>query len=186
MPGARHDLLRPAQGHHSPHDLRQRPDSGAKTIRDIKEQEVFYGDIPLMTENGTFNHQRHRARHRQQLHRSPGVFSNPPITAAISSGKIIPIAALGWSRIRLQEHSLCPHRSQAPNSSLHFLRALGMKSNEDILRTFYQVERISLRDKDLFWNVSPGLVDRKLTHEIRNPKSDEVIVGAHKRINDNC
>jgi len=34
-----------------------------------------------------------------------------------------------------------------------FLRALGMKSNEDILRTFYQVERISLRDKDLFWNV---------------------------------
>jgi len=51
-----------------------------------------------------------------------------------------------------------------------FLRALGMKSNEDILRTFYQVERISLRDKDLFWNVSPGIVDRKLAHEsaIRN------------------
>src|SRR5205814_734586 len=62
-----------------------------------------------------------------------------------------------------------------------FLRALGMKSNEDILRTFYQVERISLRDKDLYWNVSPGIVDRKLAHEIRNAKSDEVIVGAHKR-----
>src|SRR5207249_1115336 len=60
--------------------------------------------------------------------------------------------------------------------------ALGMKSNEEILRTFYQVERISLRDKELFWNVSPGIVDRKLAHEIRNPKSDEVIVGAHKRI----
>jgi len=60
-----------------------------------------------------------------------------------------------------------------------------MKTNEDILRTFYQVERISLRDKDLFWNVSPGLMDRKLTHEIKNPKSDEVIVGAHKRINEN-
>src|SRR2546422_10200029 len=57
-----------------------------------------------------------------------------------------------------------------------------MKSNEDILRTFYQVERISLRDKELFWNVSPGIVDRKLAHEIRNPRSDEVIVGAHKRI----
>src|SRR5258708_17940851 len=60
-----------------------------------------------------------------------------------------------------------------------------MKSNEDILRTFYQVERISLRDKDLFWNVSPGIVDGKLAHEIRNPKSDEVIVGAHKRITEN-
>src|SRR5258708_12219565 len=60
-----------------------------------------------------------------------------------------------------------------------------MKSNEDVLRTFYQVERISLRDKDLFWNVSPGLVDRKLAHEIRNPKSDDLIVGAHKRITEN-
>src|SRR5213595_3216288 len=60
-----------------------------------------------------------------------------------------------------------------------------MKSNEDILRTFYQVERISLRDKDLYWNVSPGIVDRKLAHEIRNAKSDEVIIGAHKRITEN-
>src|SRR5260221_13082269 len=60
-----------------------------------------------------------------------------------------------------------------------------MKSNEDILRTFYQVERISLRDKDLFWNASPGIVERKVTHEIKNPKSEEVIVGAHKRITEN-
>src|SRR5437660_1622970 len=66
-----------------------------------------------------------------------------------------------------------------------FLRALGMKSNEDILRTFYQVERISLHVKDLYWNVSPGIVYRKLAHEIRNLKSDEVIVGAHKRITEN-
>src|ERR1700677_49604 len=66
-----------------------------------------------------------------------------------------------------------------------FLRALGMKSNEDILRTFYQVERISLREKDIYWNASEGLIDRKLTHEIRNPKSEEVIVGAHKRITEN-
>src|ERR1700739_1623279 len=60
-----------------------------------------------------------------------------------------------------------------------------MKSNEEILRTFYQVERISLRDKELLWNVSPGIVDRKLAHEIRNPRSEEVIVGAHKRITEN-
>src|SRR3974377_1804550 len=60
-----------------------------------------------------------------------------------------------------------------------------MKSNEEILRTFYQVERISLRDKELFWNVSPGIVDRKLTHEIRNPKSEDVIVGAPKRLTKN-
>ncbi|MFZ0967586.1 MAG: DNA-directed RNA polymerase subunit beta, partial [Candidatus Acidiferrales bacterium] len=65
-----------------------------------------------------------------------------------------------------------------------FLRALGMKSNEDILRTFYQVERVSLRDRRIWWNVSEGLVDRKLSHEIKHPRSDEVIVGAHKRISE--
>ena len=51
-----------------------------------------------------------------------------------------------------------------------FLRALGMKSNEEILRTFYQVERITLRDGDLHWNLSEGLIDRKLSHEIKNPQ----------------
>src|SRR5260370_18725659 len=62
---------------------------------------------------------------------------------------------------------------------------MGMKSNEDILRTFCQVERISLRDKDLFWNVSPGIVDSKLAHEIKNQRTEEVVVGAHKRITEN-
>src|SRR5207302_91571 len=63
-----------------------------------------------------------------------------------------------------------------------FLRALGMKSNEEILRTFYQVERITLRERELFWNVSEGLIDRKLSHEIKHPRTDEVLVGAHKRL----
>jgi len=42
-----------------------------------------------------------------------------------------------------------------------------MKSNEDILRTFYSVSGSRCADKDLFWNVSPGIVERKLAHEIR-------------------
>jgi DNA-directed RNA polymerase subunit beta len=67
-----------------------------------------------------------------------------------------------------------------------FLRALGMKSNEDILRTFYQVERISLRDRQMLWNVSEGLIERKLSHEIKHSRSGEVIVGAHKRISDSA
>jgi DNA-directed RNA polymerase subunit beta len=57
-----------------------------------------------------------------------------------------------------------------------------MKSNEDILRTFYQTERVSLKDGELFWNVSEGLIDRKLSKEIKHGKSGDVLVGAHKRI----
>jgi DNA-directed RNA polymerase subunit beta len=162
------------------------PDSGAKTIRDIKEQEVFYGDIPLMTENGTFIINGTERVIVSQLHRSPGVFFESANNRSYFLGKIIPYRG-SWVEFEYDTKNILYVRIDRKRKFLGsiFLRALGMKSNEDILRTFYQVERISLRDKDLFWNVSPGIVDRKLAHEIRNPKSDEVIVGAHKRITEN-
>jgi DNA-directed RNA polymerase subunit beta len=162
------------------------PDSGAKTIRDIKEQEVFYGDIPLMTENGTFIINGTERVIVSQLHRSPGVFFESANNRTYFLGKIIPYRG-SWVEFEYDTKNILYVRIDRKRKFLGsiFLRALGMKSNEDILRTFYQVERISLREKDLFWNVSPGIVDRKLTHEIRNPKSDETIVGAHKRITEN-
>jgi DNA-directed RNA polymerase subunit beta len=162
------------------------PDSGAKTIRDIKEQEVFYGDIPLMTENGTFVINGTERVIVSQLHRSPGVFFENANNRTYFLGKIIPYRG-SWVEFEYDTKNILYVRIDRKRKFLGsiFLRALGMKSNEDVLRTFYQVERISLRDKDLFWNVSPGLVDRKLAHEIRNPKSDELIVGAHKRITEN-
>jgi DNA-directed RNA polymerase subunit beta len=162
------------------------PDSGAKTIRDIKEQEVFYGDIPLMTENGTFIINGTERVIVSQLHRSPGVFFESANNRSYFLGKIIPYRG-SWVEFEYDTKNILYVRIDRKRKFLGsiFLRALGMKSNEDILRTFYQVERISLRDKDLYWNVSPGIVDRKLTHEIRNPRSEEVIVGAHKRITEN-
>jgi DNA-directed RNA polymerase subunit beta len=162
------------------------PDTGAKTIRDIKEQEVFYGDIPLMTENGTFIINGTERVIVSQLHRSPGVFFESANNKSYFLGKIIPYRG-SWVEFEYDTKNILYVRIDRKRKFLGsiFLRALGMKSNEDILRTFYQVERISLRDKDLHWNLSPGIVDRKLTHEIRNPKTEEVIVGAHKRINEN-
>src|SRR5437667_400103 len=158
-------------------------ETGAKSIRDIKEQEVFYGDIPLMTENGTFIINGTERVIVSQLHRSPGVFFESANNRTYFLGKIIPYRG-SWVEFEYDTKNILYVRIDRKRKFLGsiFLRALGMKSNEEILRTFYQVERISLRDKELFWNVSPGIVDRKLAHEIRNPKSDEVIVGAHKRI----
>jgi DNA-directed RNA polymerase subunit beta len=162
------------------------PDSGAKTIRDIKEQEVFYGDIPLMTENGTFIINGTERVIVSQLHRSPGVFFESANNRSYFLGKIIPYRG-SWVEFEYDTKNILYVRIDRKRKFLGsiFLRALGMKSNEDILRTFYQVERISLRDKDLYWNISPGIVDRKLTHEIKNPKTEEVIIGAHKRITEN-
>ena len=159
------------------------PDTGAKSIRDIKEQEVFFGDIPLMTENGTFIINGTERVIVSQLHRSPGVFFETANNRSYFLGKIIPYRG-SWVEFEYDTKNILYVRIDRKRKFLGsiFLRALGMKSNEDILRTFYQVERISLRDGELYWNASEGLIDRKLSKEIKHPKSGETLVGAHKRI----
>jgi len=121
------------------------------------------------------------------LHRSPGVFlRRAPITASYFLGKIIPYRG-SWVEFEYDTKNILYVRIDRKRKFLGsiFPARAGHEVQRRYLRTFYQVERISLREKDLFWNVSPGIVDRKLAHEIRNPKSDEVIVGAHKRITEN-
>jgi DNA-directed RNA polymerase subunit beta len=161
------------------------PDTGAKTIRDIKEQEVFFGDIPLMTENGTFVINGTERVIVSQLHRSPGVFFETANNRSYFLGKIIPYRG-SWVEFEYDSKNILYVRIDRKRKFLGsiFLRALGMKSNEDILRTFYQVERITLKNKDLLWNLSEGLVDRKLSKEIRHPKTGETLVGMNKRISD--
>jgi DNA-directed RNA polymerase subunit beta len=66
------------------------PETGNKTIRDIKEQEVFFGEIPLMTENGTFIINGTERVIVSQLHRSPGVFFERQPALGYFLGKIIP------------------------------------------------------------------------------------------------
>jgi DNA-directed RNA polymerase subunit beta len=159
------------------------PDTGAKNIRDIKEQEVFFGDIPLMTDNGTFIINGTERVIVSQLHRSPGVFYETANNRTYFLGKIIPYRG-SWVEFEFDTKNILYVRIDRKRKFIGsiFLRSLGMKSDEEILRTFYQVERISLRENELYWNVSPGLIDRKLSHEIRHPRSEEVLVGAHRRI----
>ena len=159
------------------------PDTGAKNIRDIKEQEVFYGDIPLMTDNGTFIINGTERVIVSQLHRSPGVFYESANNRTYFLGKIIPYRG-SWVEFEYDTKNILYVRIDRKRKFLGsiFLRAMGMKSNEEILRTFYQVDRISLRERELYCNVSEGLIDRKISHEIKHPRTDEVLVGAHKRI----
>ena len=159
------------------------PDTGAKTIRDIKEQEVFFGDIPLMTENGTFIINGTERVIVSQLHRSPGVFFETANNRSYFLGKIIPYRG-SWVEFEFDTKNTLYVRIDRKRKFLGtiFLRALGMKSNEEILRNFYQVERISLREGKHYWNLSEGLIDRKISHEIKHPKTDETLVGSGRRI----
>ena len=90
------------------------PDTGAKNIRDIKEQEVFFGDMPLMTENGTFIINGTERVIVSQLHRSPGVFFETANNAHLLPGQDHSVPRLlGGVRVRQQEHSVRAHRPQA-------------------------------------------------------------------------
>ena len=74
--------------------LNEDPDTGVKTIRDIKEQEVYFGDIPLMTENGTFIINGTERVIVSQLHRSPGAFFHEDRAEKEFVGQIIPFTGL--------------------------------------------------------------------------------------------
>ncbi len=130
------------------------PETGAKTIRDIKEQEVFFGDIPLMTQNGTFIVNGTERVIVSQLHRSPGVFFETANNRTYFLGKIIPYRG-SWVEFEYDQKNTLYVRIDRKRKFLGtiFLRALGLKSDEEILRTFYTVDKIAVRDGKLFWTI---------------------------------
>src|SRR5487761_2799401 len=159
------------------------PETGAKSIRDIKEQEVFYGDIPLITYNGTFIINGTERVIVSQLHRSPGVFFETANNRSYFLGKIIPYRG-SWVEFEYDTKNILYVRIDRKRKFLGsiFLRALGMKSNEDILRTFYRVDRITVNGQKLFWDVSEGLIGTKVTKSIEHPRTHETIVHAGRKV----
>src|ERR1700678_2519445 len=132
------------------------PETGTKTIRDIKEQEVFFGDIPLMTPNGTFIVNGTERVIVSQLHRSPGVFFETANNRTYFLGKIIPYRG-SWVEFEYDQKNTLYVRIDRKRKFLGtiFLRALGLRSDEEILKTFYTVDTINVKDGKLSWKVVP-------------------------------
>jgi DNA-directed RNA polymerase subunit beta len=131
-------------------------ETGNKTVRDIKEQEVFFGDIPLMTPNGTFIVNGTERVIVSQLHRSPGVFFETANNRTYFLGKIIPYRG-SWVEFEYDQKNTLYVRIDRKRKFLGtiFLRALGLRSDEEILKTFYTVDRLEVGDNKLFWTISP-------------------------------
>src|SRR5690242_9990509 len=157
-------------------------ETGQKSVRDIKEQEVFFGEIPLMTNNGTFIINGTERVIVSQLHRSPGVFFERVPAQGYYLGKIIPYRG-SWVEFEYDIKNLLYVRIDRKRKFYGsvFLRALGLKTDEQILRTFYRVDKISIKDKKLYWVVDDGLIGLKLSHAIAT-KGGETIVGQGKKI----
>ncbi|MBZ5603386.1 MAG: DNA-directed RNA polymerase subunit beta [Acidobacteriia bacterium] len=157
------------------------PETNNKTIRDIKEQEVFFGEIPLMTENGTFIINGTERVIVSQLHRSPGVFFERQPAQGYFLGKIIPYRG-SWVEFEYDNKNLLHVRIDRKRKfyGTVFLRALGLKTDADILRAFYRTSDIVIKDKKLYWKVSDGLIGHKLSHAIT--KGGETIVTQGRKI----
>src|SRR6195952_2585004 len=119
-------------------------ETGAKSVKDIKEQDVYRGDVPFMTENGTFVVNGTERVIVSQMHRSPGVFFDHDKGKTHSSGKLLFAARVipyrgSWLDIEFDAKDIVfariDRRRKIPVTSLMF--ALGL-DGEEILSTFYK------------------------------------------------
>ncbi|MDQ2925752.1 MAG: DNA-directed RNA polymerase subunit beta, partial [Acidobacteriota bacterium] len=131
------------------------PETGVKSLRDMKEQEVFFGDIPLMSANGTFIVNGTERVIVSQLHRSPGVFFETANNRTYFLGKIIPYRG-SWVEFEYDQKNILYVRIDRKRKFLGtiFLRALGLRTDEEILKTFYTVDTITVKDGKLLWAVT--------------------------------
>ncbi|WP_157014928.1 DNA-directed RNA polymerase subunit beta [Mesorhizobium xinjiangense] len=164
-------------------------DTGAKSIKDIKEQDVYMGDMPLMTSNGTFIVNGTERVIVSQMHRSPGVFFDHDKGKSHSSGKLLFAARVipyrgSWLDIEFDAkdvvHARIDRRRKIPATSL--LKALGM-DGEEILSTFYNMLTVERDGEE--WRIpysADRLRGRKTVSDLIDADSGEVVVEAGKKI----
>ena len=148
------------------------PETGVKTIRDIKEQEVYFGDIPLMGDHGTFIINGTERVIVSQLHRSPGAFFHTE-DKNLFIAQIIPYRG-SWVEFEYDAKNLLYVRIDRKRKFLAtvFLRALGLRGADEILRTFYTTESLVLKGGKILWKVSDSMVGRRSAQELAIPGSD--------------
>ena len=157
-------------------------DSGVKAIRDIKEQEVYFGDIPLMTGNGTFIINGTERVIVSQLHRSPGAFFHSEDKASFVA-QIIPYRG-SWVEFEYDAKNLVYVRIDRKRKFLAtvFLRALGLRTAEEIIRAFYAVERVETKGPSLEWEVGDHLLGRRVAGDDVEIPGSEVTIPAGKKV----
>ncbi len=165
------------------------PQSGTQSIRDVKEQEVYFGEIPLMTEKGTFIINGTERVIVSQLHRSPGVFFDHDKGKTHTSGKLLYSARIipyrgSWLDFEFDTKDILyvriDRRRKIPATIL--LKALGY-SAEEILNYFYSSELIVVDGRKFAKKLDPKLLlDQVATKEIRHPKTGEVLIRKGKKI----
>ncbi|MBW2466192.1 MAG: DNA-directed RNA polymerase subunit beta, partial [Deltaproteobacteria bacterium] len=164
-------------------------ETGVQNIRDIKEQEVYLGSVPLMTRDGVFVVNGTERVIVSQLQRSPGLFYAHDNGKTHSSGKllysarIIPVRG-SWIDLEFDVKDVLyvriDRRRKFPVTTL--LRALGYTS-EELLALFYKFEKILIKRKKFKKEFDPGiLLGQRASQDITDPKTGELLVKKNRKI----
>src|SRR3954464_1974403 len=160
------------------------PETGVKSVRDIKEQEVFFGEIPLMTENGTFIINGTERVIVSQLHRSPGAFFHSE-DKTLYVAQIIPYRG-SWVEFEYDTKNLLYVRIDRKRKFLAsvFLRALGLRGADEIIRSFYSVDKLYLKGGSIQWTVGDSLMGLRAAKDIK--AGSDTVTHAGKKITSNA
>ncbi|WP_371397665.1 DNA-directed RNA polymerase subunit beta [Fretibacter rubidus] len=166
-------------------------DTGARSVKDIKEQDVYMGDIPLMTDKGTFIINGTERVIVSQMHRSPGVFFDHDKGKGHSSGKFLFSARIipyrgSWLDFEFDAkdvlYARIDRRRKLPATTV--LYALGM-SKEEILAQFYNAIDYKFDKKKGGWTLPFNADDyrgAKLQADLIDAKSGEVAAQAGRKL----
>src|SRR6185369_6834330 len=159
-----------------------------RAIKDIKEQEVYFGEIPLMTDNGTFIINGTERVIVSQLHRSPGVFYDHDKGKTHSSGKVLYSARVipyrgSWLDFEFDHKDILyvriDRRRKMPATVL--LKALGY-SNDALINYFYKSEEVRIADGAMTKVADPELLsNQKAMVDIVDPATGEVILKSNRK-----
>ncbi len=160
------------------------------SVREVKEQKIFLGEIPLMSNTGTFMINGVERVIVSQMHRSPGAFFTHDKGKSHISGKLLYSCRVIPDRgswldfeydIKDILHVKIDRRRKLPATVL--LYAFGM-SREEILAAFYPTEKVfqNLKDGRIFMNNKNLLVGAKVLEDVVDSKTDEVVIKSGKKV----
>jgi DNA-directed RNA polymerase subunit beta len=159
------------------------PDTEVRSIRDIKEQEVYFGEIPMLNENGTFIINGTERVIVSQLHRSPGVFYQSDAGKTSFMAKVIPYRG-SWVEFEYDQKNILYVRIDRKRKfpATVFLRALGLEDDASILRAFYNAATVKIEGGKFAAKADAGAVGKKVRQGVAHPRSGDEILKKGRRV----
>ena len=166
----------------------EKDEKGNRRFKQSQESEVYFGDLPIMTDRGTFIINGTERVIVSQMHRSPGVFFSIAPDKSLYSAQIIPYRG-SWIEFELDSKGLLYARIDRKRKFLGatFMRALGLfdeglSDNASMLAKFYSPAVFHLKKGKLSTNPGDHLVGRKPEEDIKDPKTKDVIAKAGRAL----